>query len=142
MGAQVSAPTTLYVVEIDGQFFSHGVEDPIVLQGDGDSRPFEAEVNDNCLRAESATTPGAGLFDSPKTAIDSITPAPPCRSNGCHDINNPLETAPRSQLVAQGASTSNCLYTLPFLRASRASHYTIAAVQKDRAAPDPRLERR
>ncbi|KAH0562296.1 hypothetical protein GP486_003014 [Trichoglossum hirsutum] len=91
-------------------------EDPIVLQGDGDSRAFEAEVNDNSLRVESATTPGAGLFDSPETAVDSTTLAPPCRSNGCHDSP---ETAPRSQLVEQGASTSNSLH--PHTPSSRLS---------------------
>jgi len=37
----------------------------------------EAEANDVSLHAESATAPGAGLFDSPETAIDSTTPAPP-----------------------------------------------------------------
>jgi hypothetical protein len=60
---------------MDGQF-SDGVEDPIVLQGDGDLRASKAEVNDNTLRAESATIPGAGLFDSPETAMDSTTPGP------------------------------------------------------------------
>merc|ERR1712225_114794 len=56
-------------------------EDAIVLS-DGDSRAPEAEVNDVSLRAESTTAPGAGLFDSSETAIDSTTPAPPCSSSG------------------------------------------------------------
>ncbi|KAH8787553.1 hypothetical protein F5882DRAFT_110926 [Hyaloscypha sp. PMI_1271] len=83
-----------------------GSPDPMVLQGDGDSSASEAEVNDNILRAESAAAPGAGLFDSPETAIDSITLAPPCSSDGWHVIDDFPETAPHLPLAEQGASTS------------------------------------
>ncbi|MCJ1345826.1 hypothetical protein MMC31_004035 [Peltigera leucophlebia] len=82
-------------------------EDPIVLLGDGDLSASEAEVNDVSLCAKSATAPGAGLFDSPETAFDSTTPAPPCSSDGWHDIDDFPETAPRLPLAGQGASTSN-----------------------------------
>jgi hypothetical protein len=56
----------------------------------------EAEASDVNLRAESAITLGTGLFDSLKTAIDLTIPALPCNFNGYHDINNSLETVPRS----------------------------------------------
>jgi hypothetical protein len=69
----------------------------------------EAEANDVSLRAESATAPGAGLFDSPETAIDSTTPAPPRSSDRWHDIDDFLEPAPRSRLAEQGASTPDSL---------------------------------
>jgi hypothetical protein len=69
----------------------------------------EAEANGVGLRAESATAPGAGLFDSPETAIDSTTPAPPRSSDGWHDIDDFLEPAPRSRLAEQGASTPDSL---------------------------------
>jgi hypothetical protein len=93
-----------FVVEMDGQFFLTRCRRS---KGNGDSRAFEAQVNDNSLRAESATKPGAGLFDSPETAIDSTILALSYSSNGCHDINNSPETTPRSQLAEQGTSTSN-----------------------------------
>jgi hypothetical protein len=94
---------------MDGQFFLHGVDDPIVLLGDGNLSASEAEANDVSLRAESATASGAGLFDSPETAIDSTTPAPPRSSDGWHDIDDFLEPAPGLRLAEQGASTPDSL---------------------------------
>jgi hypothetical protein len=69
----------------------------------------EAEANDVSLRAESATVPSARLFDSPETAIDSITPAPPCSSDKWYDIDDFPKPAPRSRLAEQGASTPDSL---------------------------------
>ncbi|KAG9243675.1 hypothetical protein BJ878DRAFT_108243 [Calycina marina] len=86
------------------------LEDPIFLLGNDDSGTSEAEVNDNALRAESVAAPGAGHFDSPEIAIDSTTPAPPCSSDGWHDIDDFPEAAPRLPLAEQGASTSNSTY--------------------------------
>jgi hypothetical protein len=100
----------------------------MVLQGDGDSSASEAEVNDNALRAESAAAPGAGLFDNPETAIDSMTPAPPCSSDGWHDIDDFLETAPRLPLAEQGASTSNSIHAAPSPLSSEPLHDSIGAV--------------
>jgi len=109
-------------------------EDAIVLS-DGDSRAPEAEANDVSLRAESTTAPGAGLFDSSETAIDSTTPAPPCSSNRCHDIDNSPETAPRSQLAEQGASTSNSLHPhTPFSRLSSEPLHDIISTEGSRYA--------
>ena len=70
----------------------------------------EAEASDVSLRAESATAPGAGLFDSLEIAIDSTTPAPPCSSDGWHDIDDYPETAPRMRLAEQGASTPDSVH--------------------------------
>merc|ERR1711939_557475 len=84
-------------------------DDPIVLLGDGNLSASEAEANDVSLRAESATVPGAGLFDNLETAIDSITPAPPRSSDGWHDIDDFPEPAPRLRLAKQGASTPDLL---------------------------------
>ncbi|KUJ10218.1 uncharacterized protein LY89DRAFT_739958 [Mollisia scopiformis] len=83
--------------------------DPIVLLGDSNLSASEAEANDVSLCAESAIVPGARLFDSPETAIDSTTPAPPRSSDGWYDIDDFLEPAPRSQLAEQGASTPDSL---------------------------------
>jgi hypothetical protein len=91
----------------------------MVLQGDGDSSASEAEVNDNVLCAESVAALGAGLFDSLEIAIDSITPAPPCSSDGWHVINDFPETAPHLPLTEQGASTSKS--THPHTPSSRLS---------------------
>ncbi|KAH7330014.1 hypothetical protein BKA65DRAFT_48136 [Rhexocercosporidium sp. MPI-PUGE-AT-0058] len=76
-------------------------DDPIVLLGDGNLSASEAEANDVSLRAESATPPGAGLFDNPETAIDSTTPAPPRSSDGWHDIDDFPKPAPRLRLAWQ-----------------------------------------
>jgi hypothetical protein len=62
-------------------------------------RAPEAEANNVSLYAESVIVPGAGLFDSLETAIDSITPAAPYSSNGWYNINNFPEPAPRLQLA-------------------------------------------
>ncbi|KAL5316367.1 hypothetical protein ACEPPN_015412 [Leptodophora sp. 'Broadleaf-Isolate-01'] len=95
-------------------------EDPIVLRGDGDLGASEAEANDVSLRAESTAAPGAGLLDSPETAIDSTTSVSPCSSNGCHDIDAPPpQTPPRLPLTEQGASTSSSLH--PHTPSSRLS---------------------
>lgn len=67
--------------------------DLIVLLGDDDSSASEAEVDDSGLCAESAAA-DEGLLNSPETAIDSTTPAPP-NSDVWHDINDLLETAER-----------------------------------------------
>jgi len=80
----------------------------------------EAEGNDNALRAESVIiAPGASLFDSLETAIDSTTLAPPCSSDKWHDIDDFPEIAPRLPLAEQGASTSNS--THPHTPSSRLS---------------------
>jgi len=119
---------------MDGQFCWHSVEDAIVLS-DGDSRAPETEANDVSLRAESATAPGAGLFESSETAIDSTTPAPPCSSNRCHDIDESPETVPRSQLAEQGASTSNSLHPhTPFSRLSSEPLHDIISTDGSRYA--------
>ena len=78
----------------------------------------EAEANDVSLRAERATAPGAGLFDSPETAIDSTTPAPPRSSDGWHDVDDFPEPAPRLRLAEQGASTPDSLLHTPSSRLS------------------------
>merc|ERR1712093_175490 len=76
-----------------------------------------------------------GLFDSSETAIDSTTPAPPCSSNRCHDIDNSPETAPRSQLAEQGASTSNSLHPhTPFSRLSSEPLHDIISTEGSRYA--------
>jgi hypothetical protein len=71
-----------------------------------------------------------GLFDSPETAFDSTTPAPPCSSDRWHDIDDFPETAPRLPLAEQGASTSNSVH--PHTPSSRLSseplHDSIGAV--------------
>jgi hypothetical protein len=59
----------------------------------------EAETNDVSLRAESVTVSGVRLFDSPETAIDSTTPAPPRNFDKWHDIDNFPEPAPRLRLT-------------------------------------------
>lgn len=41
----------------------------------------------------------------------TTTPAPPCSSDGWHDIDDFSETAPRLPLAGQGASTSNSIHT-------------------------------
>ncbi|PVH70373.1 hypothetical protein DL98DRAFT_597880 [Cadophora sp. DSE1049] len=102
-----------------GDNSSRSLEDLIVLQGDSDSSASKAEVNENTLRVESAAVPGAGLFDSPGTAFDLITPAPPCSSDGWHDIDDFPEKAPHLPLAEQGASTSNS--THPYTPSSRLS---------------------
>lgn len=79
----------------------------------------KAEANDISLRAESAIALGIGLFDSPETAFDSTTPAPPCSSDGWHDINDYPETTPRMWLAEQGASTADSVY--PHTPSSRLS---------------------
>ncbi|MCJ1357476.1 MAG: hypothetical protein MMC33_007472 [Icmadophila ericetorum] len=94
-------------------------DDPIAIMGDGDLGASEAEANDVSLYAESIAAPGAGLFDSLETAIDSPTPAPPCSSDGWHDIDNYPETAPRIQLAEQGASTPDSVH--PYTPSSRLS---------------------
>jgi hypothetical protein len=58
---------------------------------------------------KSIATPGAGLFDSPETAIDSTTPAPPRSSDGWYDIDDFPEPAPRLRLAEQGASTPDSM---------------------------------
>jgi hypothetical protein len=88
----VSTPTTLCRGK-DDQFFSHSVEDPIVLLGDDDSSASEAEVDDNGLRAESAA-PDAGLFDSPETAVLSV-PISITSSYLAHDQGEFLPTRDR-----------------------------------------------
>jgi hypothetical protein len=78
------------------------------LQGNDDSSASEAEVSDNALRAEStAATPGVGSFDGPETAIDSITPAPRCSSNGWHNI----ETGLPLPLAERETSMSNPIHS-------------------------------
>ncbi|KAG4440623.1 hypothetical protein IFR05_003882, partial [Cadophora sp. M221] len=94
-------------------------DDQFVPLGDGDLSASEAEANDVSLRAESATAPGARLFDSPKTAIDSTTPAPLCSSDRWHDIDDYPETAPRMWLKEQGASTPDSVH--PHAPSSRLS---------------------
>jgi hypothetical protein len=110
------------------------------LLGDDDSSASEteAEVDDVSLRAENAV-PDAGLFNSPETAVDSTTPTLPS-PDGWHDIDDFHETAPLLRLAEQRPTTPNSLRPHTLLRASRASHYTTASVQKDliHAAPDPR----
>jgi len=54
-----------------------------------------------------------------ETAVDSIIPALPCNFDRWHDINGSPETAPRSQLTEQGASTLNSLH--PHTPSSRLS---------------------
>ncbi|KAG4414830.1 hypothetical protein IFR04_012018, partial [Cadophora malorum] len=93
-------------------------DDPIVLLGDGNLSASKADANDVSLRAESATVPGAGLFDNPETAIDSITPAPPRSSDGWHDIDDFPESAPRLRLAEQGAWTPDSLPHTPSSRLS------------------------
>jgi hypothetical protein len=65
-----------------------------MLLGDDDSSTSEAIVDDGGLHAESAAL-DEGLLDSPETAIESTTPAPPSNPDVWHDINNFLETAQR-----------------------------------------------
>merc|ERR1719262_1320594 len=93
-------------------------DDPIVLLGDGNLSASKADANDVSLRAESATVPGAGLFDNLETAIDSITPAPPRSSDGWHDIDDFPESAPRLRLAEQGAWTPDSLPHTPSSRLS------------------------
>lgn len=110
--------------------FSDSVEDPVVLLGDDDLSAFKAKVNDVSLCAESATAPGAGLFDSLETAFDSTTLALLCSFDGWHDIDDFPETALRLPLAEQRASTSNSIH--PHTPSSRLS-------SEDCATPDPRL---
>merc|ERR1711964_645025 len=84
-------------------------DDPIILLGDGNLSASEAQANDVSLRTESATVPGAGLFDNPETAMDSTSPAPPRSSDGWHDIDDIPEPAPRLRLAEQVASTPDSL---------------------------------
>ena len=77
-----------------------------MLLGDDDSNASEAEVDDGG-RAKS-TELDAGLLDSPDTAVDSTTPAPPS-SDGWYDIDDFPETAQRSRRSEQRASTSDCM---------------------------------
>jgi hypothetical protein len=76
----------------------------------------EAEANDVSLRAESATAPVAGLFDSLETAIDSIAPVPPRSFDRWHDTDNFPKPALRLRLTEQGASTPDSLPHTPSLR--------------------------
>ncbi|CZR55725.1 uncharacterized protein PAC_05613 [Phialocephala subalpina] len=79
------------------------LEDRIVLLSDDDSSASKAEVNNGGLRAES-TAADESLLDSPETAIDSTTPAPP-NSDVWHDIDDFLETAERLRHSEQKPST-------------------------------------
>ncbi|KUJ16852.1 uncharacterized protein LY89DRAFT_669299 [Mollisia scopiformis] len=97
--------------------------DPIVLLGDDDSSASGAEVDDSGLLAESAAA-DEGRLDSLETAIDSTTPAPPappCSSDGWHDIDDFPELAPRLRLAEQGASTPESLPSLPSQTSSHLS---------------------
>jgi len=92
-----------------------------VLLGDDDSSASEAEVDDGGLRAESAAA-DEGLLDSPETAIDSRTPAPPSNPDVWHDINDILETAQQ---------TLNCLLFVASIQISllMASHRRLAILR-------------
>jgi hypothetical protein len=81
--------------------------DPIVLLGDDDSSASEAEVDDGGLRAKSAVA-DEGLLDSPETAIDLTTPAPP-NSDVWHDIDDLLETVESLQHSEPKPSTSDSM---------------------------------
>jgi hypothetical protein len=63
-----------------------------MLLGDDDSSASEAKADDGSLHAESAAA-DEGLLDSPETAIDSTTSAPPSNPDVWHDINDFPETA-------------------------------------------------
>jgi hypothetical protein len=80
---------------------------------DSSASEDEDEVDDDS-RATSAE-PGAGLLDSPESAVDSAAPAPPS-PDVWHDIDGLPEPASRLRLAEQGALTSD-LY-IPLLRAS------------------------
>jgi hypothetical protein len=95
---------------MDGQFFRYGIDDSTVPLGDGDLSASKAEANDVNLRAKSVTAPGARLFNSLETAIDSTTPAPPCSSDRWHDIDDYPETAPRMRLAEQEVSTLDSIH--------------------------------
>jgi hypothetical protein len=90
----------------------YGVDDLIVLLGDDDSSASEAEVDDVSLRAESAA-PGAGLFNSPETTVDSTTPAPPSSPDGWHDIDDFPETVPRLEPIMISCANSYWLGPFP-----------------------------
>ncbi|KAG9227976.1 hypothetical protein BJ875DRAFT_530575 [Amylocarpus encephaloides] len=66
--------------------------DPIMLLGGDDSSASEADADDGGPRAKRVVT-DEGLPDSPETATDSTTPAPPSNPDGWHDIDDFLESA-------------------------------------------------
>jgi len=77
-----------------------------VLLGSDDLSASEAEVDNGGPRAERVAA-DEGLLDSPKTATDSATPAPPSNPDGWHDIDDFPETALRLRLAEQEPSTSD-----------------------------------
>jgi hypothetical protein len=94
---------------MDSKFFWYSIDNPIILLGDGNFSTSEAEANNVSLCAKSIIVPGAGLFDSPEIAINSLTLASPRSSDEWHDINNCLEPAPRLRLAEYGALTPDSL---------------------------------
>jgi hypothetical protein len=60
------------------------LDKPIDLHGDQDLSLSEVEVDNSDLWAKSAA-PDAGIFNSLKTAVDSMTSAPPSSPSGWHD---------------------------------------------------------
>jgi hypothetical protein len=101
----------------------------------------EAEANDGSLRAESVTAPGAGLFDSPETAIDSLTPAPARSPDGWHDIDDFPEPAPRLRLAEQRASPDSLPHTPSSRLSSEPLHDNISTDSKatsPSSSPPPR----
>lgn len=92
-------------------------DDPIFLLGDDDSSASAAEADDVSLRTES-TEPDAGLFDSTENIVDSTTPAPPCSSDGWHDIDDFPETARACSLRNRELRRQTPYILIPLLRAS------------------------
>jgi hypothetical protein len=110
----------------------------------------EAEANNGSLRAESVIAPGAGLFDSPETAIDSLTPAPARSPDGWHDIDDFPEPAPRLRPAEQRASPDSLPHT-PSSRLSseplhdsistEGSHHAESEATTSSSSPPPRYYR-
>ncbi len=69
-------------MEIDDQFFRHGVEDSIVLLGDDDLSVFKIKVDYGSLRAKSTELDG-DLFNGSETAVN-----PHSSPDGWHDMEN------------------------------------------------------
>lgn len=101
-------------------------DDPIVL-GNGNLSASKAKAKNVRLRAESAIAPGTEPFDSPETAVDSTTPAPPCSFDRWHGIDVFPETAPCLPLAEQEASTPESPHT-PSHPSSKQLHDGISGV--------------